>query len=526
MVKQLSKINSFFEGHATGLLEVRGPAGSGKTYNLVNISRFLLESTNKKGYIISLTNVAVYELQQRMGARFSDKIMTSHHFAIVWIKRFLISLIHDEQIHWKENSLWTEFKSKEIREIIFIETPEVNMEKKASQYIVMPNQILELFEEALEKSPNFADKICSDIDYIFIDEYQDTDDKFLKTLIKVYKSRIIIGLFGDPMQKVYMSSKFDTQNIETYIDEQFFLTTNYRSDSKLIPLFNSLRLEVEGLDQNSPASASSKGKVFLISADRELRKYDDWEIAKETGIDSWNYLTTTHLLRIGLGTDYVLESIETIRDSLNRTFSKHFSVQQIIEENDNIPELEIIMGIGALVKENFNYHDIRRMSKLFGISSKTTNWPIDYLRKVKRLFFNNNLSFVDDLILDENIKTWSKSILKNYKENIQNLYTNLSGSQFNKAYTIQGVKGLEFDNVVVNLDQGRYRSLALNKMDLAKKGYEGNQTSNFMFYVGVTRARKNVAIFVNTVATPNLLNKIQTHLSQTKGLEYIELKLH
>ncbi|MBZ1534413.1 hypothetical protein, partial [Leuconostoc mesenteroides] len=101
----------------------------------------------------------------------------------------------------------------------------------------------------------------------------------------------------------------------------------------------------------------------------------------------------------------------------------------------------------------------------------------------------------------------------------------LSVSQFNKAYTIQGVKGLEFENVVVNLDQGQYRSLALDKMNLIEKGYGRSKRSNFMFYVGVTRARENVAIFVNNIATPNLLNSVQSFLKQVKGLEYTEIRL-
>ena len=525
MAKQVDKISNFFENRATGLLEVRGPAGSGKTYSLVSIARSLLENQNKKGYIISLTNVAVYELQQRMGEKFTDKIMTSHHFAVIWIKRFLLSLIYDEKIHWNKNSLWRKFKYNNIREIVFIENPGIDMETKNSQYNVLPHQILELFEEAIDKSPEFASKICSDIDYIFIDEYQDTDDNFLKTLIRVYKSRITIALFGDPMQKLYMSSQLDISDIETLTDEQFFLTTNYRSDSNLIPLFNGLRLEVEGLDQTSPVNASSKGRVFLISADRELRKHDDLEISRKTGIDTWKYLTTTHILRIGLGTDSTLEVITKIRNSLNQKFSKKISIPQIIENNDSIPELQIIMGVGALGKENFNYHDIRRISNLFGISAKTKNWPVDYLRKVKRLLVNNNLSFIDDLNFSEEILDWSKMILADYKNNLQDLYTNLSVSQFNKAYTIQGVKGLEFENVVVNLDQGQYRSLALDKMNLIEKGYGRSKRSNFMFYVGVTRARENVAIFVNNIAAPNLLNSVQSFLKQVKGLEYTEIRL-
>ncbi|WP_337090299.1 UvrD-helicase domain-containing protein [Leuconostoc pseudomesenteroides] len=521
MAEQIDSIKTFIYQNRKkgGLLEVRGPAGSGKTYSLVNTATSLFKDSKLNGYIISLTNVAVYELQHRMDNRFADLIMTSHHFAIVWLKRFFLTLAFDKKIEWNENSLWKKLKKENVKSIVFLESPDENIEKKPDQYVVLPHEVLSLFSEALKKSTEFANKVSSGVDYIFIDEYQDTDASFLDSLIQVFKKKLIIAIFGDPMQKVYMS-RLKLQEIEGNTKLRINLLTNYRSDSKLIPLFNALRLEEDGLNQISPDNQEARGKVFLVSANRKLQKSDVNYIAEKTKIKTWHYLTTTHVLRLGLGSEYNLEIVNQIRGLFKKFFGKNVPLRDFIEKIDSIEEMQIIMGIGALNKTNYNYHDIRRIKQIFVKTTINGNWPVSYLEQIKLNVQSGDLSLIDDLDYSLNVLEWTKTILSNYQTDIDKIYKLLSDSTRGSADTIQGVKGLEFDNVVVNLDQGDYRSLGLKSLDLVTKGYSDNRQSNFMIYVGVTRAKSNVVIFVNTSSPENLLEKMKNFLDSIENFQY------
>lgn len=522
MAEQINKIIEFVSNNKNGLLEVRGPAGSGKTFSLVQTANSLLESRNSAGYIISLTNVAVSELQQRLDSRFESSIMTSHHFAIIWLKRFFLSLTYGTKIEWSEESLWREFKEKHITELIFIETFTENIEKNENNYVVTPDKVLKLFSEALEKSKDFADKVVTEIDYIFIDEYQDTNTEFLNALINALKDRLIIVLFGDPMQKIYMS-KLDMEYIQNYVDARIDLVINYRSDSKLIPFFNALRLEPEGLNQQPASSQTSQGKIFLISADRMLDQRDGVQLQKETKINDWHYLTTTHYLRIGLDSEESLYTIDSITQSLNDTFvskgQKKYTVVGVIDNSESIEELQLFMGIGALLKEKYSYIDIRKINKTFDIDATYPVWPVGMLMRFKENIKQNNFDVIDQLDQYKvEVRNWTKSVLRNHSDTFEAAYHLLAYFQPGEVQTIQGVKGLEFDNVVANLDPGTYKSLGLKNLDLKTKGYTSgnNKAANFMLYVAVTRAKKNVAIFVNKAVTPDLLNEVTNFFSENK----------
>lgn len=195
------------------------------------------------------------------------------------------------------------------------------------------------------------------------------------------------------MQKVYMS-RLKLQEIERDTKLRINLITNYRSDSKLIPLFNTLRLEKDGLNQISPDNQDAQGKVFLVSANRKLQKYDVNYIAEKTKIKTWHYLTTTHVLRLGLGSDYNLEIVNKIRGSFKKIFGKNVSLRDFIEKIDSIEEMQLIMGFGARNKANYNYHDIRRIKQTFVKTTMNGNWPVSYLEQIKLNFQSDDLSLI------------------------------------------------------------------------------------------------------------------------------------
>lgn len=82
-------------------------------------------------------------------------------------------------------------------------------------------------------------------DCIFIDEYQDTDPKFLDSLINKFISKNnIIGLFGDSMQAIYDEGISDvTKYIENGKLTEIQKEDNFRSSYEVVNLINQLRMD-------------------------------------------------------------------------------------------------------------------------------------------------------------------------------------------------------------------------------------------------------------------------------------------
>ncbi|KRF67264.1 hypothetical protein ASG99_16745 [Bacillus sp. Soil768D1] len=88
-------------------------------------------------------------------------------------------------------------------------------------------------------------KILQDkYDFIFIDEYQDTNEKIIDIFLKKlpFKEKTIIGLFGDSMQAIYEDGVGD---VEKYIDDKYLVKIikedNYRCSEEVIKFINQLR---------------------------------------------------------------------------------------------------------------------------------------------------------------------------------------------------------------------------------------------------------------------------------------------
>ncbi|WP_411740095.1 UvrD-helicase domain-containing protein [Peribacillus sp. S4] len=88
-------------------------------------------------------------------------------------------------------------------------------------------------------------KILQDkYDFIFIDEYQDTNEKIIDIFLKKLplKEKTIVGLFGDSMQAIYEDGVGD---VEKYIDDKYLVKIikedNYRCSEEVIKFINQLR---------------------------------------------------------------------------------------------------------------------------------------------------------------------------------------------------------------------------------------------------------------------------------------------
>ncbi len=177
---------------------LQGGAGSGKTYTLVETIKKALEIKPKsKIACITYTNIAADEIKSRISSS-NLHVSTIHDFIWSNIKKFqknlkivLLDIIRYKKIKVNDESIFTEnyFLDKDIT---------YKEWEKISDGVISHDTLLLLAEE-LFKRYNLLSKIIVDkYDFIFIDEYQDTNDKVMniifECILKTDKKNII-GFF-------------------------------------------------------------------------------------------------------------------------------------------------------------------------------------------------------------------------------------------------------------------------------------------------------------------------------------------
>lgn len=502
--------------------EVRGPAGSGKTYTLVQVVRGL-EKTELNGVVLSLTNVAVNEINHRFEGNTVSKAMTSHSFAWLWVKRFYHHLLLDSRIEWSQESSWRRLKNNNVKELVFFEDnysqSYVSQESVNYVQVLDPNLLLKLFSEAIIFSEKFANKIANVIDFLFIDEYQDTDKEFVNSIISALKNRVVIGFFGDPLQKIYPTN--GVKNLDNIFGENqiriFPLLINYRSNPNLLPFFNSLRPEGSEFSQtaNSPVTDNRGGNIFIIREPEELSPIVLQKIKDSVPINGPLTMLSPTNIQASIGTaNKSMDLIKSLRCLINEDFEElNVKNSDLLLNPHSILPVNNLLALLAITRKYFSYHEVRAISLLF----RTPNnfWPLSDIKKARKNLEKSNLNFVESLNLDHNIKAWLKKYLKDLSYgDMLKIYDTLVREPNKDSMTIQKVKGLEFENILVNMDRGTYTSLGLKNVNLSPKNYSETKLANYMFYVAVTRAKNDIVIYINSAKEKEFSKILLEHLNK------------
>ena len=120
--------------------------------------------------------------------------------------------------------------------------------------------LLKVFDLLINKYPLLSKMIADRYDYIFIDEYQDTNADIVCDLIQVsQKSELTLCLFGDSMQSIYSDG---VGNVDEYIGDSLISIQkpdNYRCAYEIIKFVNPLRLD--DLEQEVALKTNAKGEI-------------------------------------------------------------------------------------------------------------------------------------------------------------------------------------------------------------------------------------------------------------------------
>lgn len=286
-----------------------GGAGSGKTYTLVEvIQRTLSEFPLANLACVTYTRAGTREIEERTS---HDRLLVSTIHQFLWncIKNFQLEIASCIiEISQNEENRAFRIDGQAISPAYFESN---NLSIQYKDYLRIRSGIISHDEILLVANLMFAkhEKLCGifkdKYPFIFVDEYQDTDDLVIEILLDhLPKSPkpIVIGFFGDSMQAIYERG---IGSLNGYLGDgphqliEIRKKQNRRNPESVIALANKLR--TDGLTQApsedlSAPNMDSSGKVkvgvavFLYSSNEDINA-----VRKRLGWDFSNSVITKEL---------------------------------------------------------------------------------------------------------------------------------------------------------------------------------------------------------------------------------------
>lgn len=388
--------------------------------------------------------------------------------------------------------------------------------------------------------------------YIFIDESQDTFKCFVDSMLEVSKEEnICVGFIGDAMQNIYVTGvgKIGPYNNFQEINKE----ENFRSSRSVLNLANNIRRTEDNLIQVHGLSDIKDGivKIFICdtnsSRNDNIKKINDY--MKDKTSNSWDNIRLLILVHRAASKQMGFQNLYSIfTDSKDEKAASAFSegchpltsqfrdiIFPFLEAaafSDKFNTINILRNYSPLLTQSNikdNYKTINTLflqikiyiQDLLNILKKEncTNWEILKYIYDKKLF-DLHIKLYPYLSLDEAPKIEELYNDANDEEIENHIYTAFLNSETKeiKRYleyiggnsifaTQQGVKGAEFDNVMVLIDpEDKHMSFSYGKL-LKTESLSNTDQDNIaqgkdnvlfktkrLFYVACTRARRNLAI--------------------------------
>jgi len=243
--------------------------------------------------------------------------------------------------------------------------------------------LLEIAYQLFSSFPKIGKILQDKFDYIFIDEYQDTNEKIIQIFLRhlPQHDKTVVGLFGDAMQSIYKDGIGDVQNyIADSTLEEIIKEDNYRCSVQVVEFINNIR--TDGLNQevqlkhDESTLDERQGIVsfFYSIVDSKPMAFSSQEI-KSQYIEKLNSLIE-HAKNNQPNSKFLMLtnksiSIEADFQNLYETFAQRYQ-----EPKEYIDEVLIKLQLIDLVElcqsyENGNYNFILTELKKVGYPIKT-----------------------------------------------------------------------------------------------------------------------------------------------------------
>ncbi len=426
------------------------------------------------------------------------------------------------------------------------------------------SEVIKIFSSFLQSKPLMQRLLVEKYPFVLIDESQDTHRSLVDALLNVQreqKERFSIGLIGDNMQRIYADGK---ERIEDEIPDDWAIPEkklNHRCPKRIVWLINQIRSATDAHMQE-PRDDAIEGvvRLFVLPADiadkpaleQEIRKYMV-EIASDP---LWNEIKECKILTLEhhmaarrMGFEKLFEALASVEEFRTSFLGGSFApirlfthrVLPLIEaqrEGDRFAVAKIVREFSPLLSKE---------------RLKTSQKPVDQLNAARvainhlvalwedgepscgqvleRIAETSLFEIPDSLQAALAVRMASVDEAKADDEKVDPLNQDMSALldflecpfSMIEPYatyvaheapydTHQGVKGLEFDRVMVLMDDGEARGFMFGYEKLLgakaptqsdiKNQKEGRESSiertRRLFYVTCSRARMSLALVVYT----------------------------
>ena len=413
------------------------------------------------------------------------------------------------------------------------------------------SEVLGLTAHFLKSKPAMQGILAGRYPMLLIDESQDTNKHLIDALFAVQaklKGKFALGLLGDMMQRIYSDGK---EGLGEDLPDDWATPgkkLNYRCPKRIISLINKVRSTTDKQVQR-PRSDAIDGVVRLFILPNDLKAKQSAEhaiasyMAKTAGDENWNVpkmvktLTLEHRMaasRLGfLEAFSSLYDVDSWRTSfldgslpVSRFFSEQvLSLVRAKRANDRFAIARIakrfspLLTPAALRQAKDTKQHLQSVDK--AIDDLMTLWKDGSdptLLRVLRYIFDRNLLEIPPALLanasgaiataavsstdvdeQEDRQTERELAIQAFLNapfsQVEPMALYLSGNAHFDTH--QGVKGLEFERVMVIMDDSEARGFLFKYEDLfggKATGDKSVESTRRLFYVTASRAKESLAL--------------------------------
>ena len=526
--------------------------------------------------VITFTNAATDEIINRLDYSPIFHISTIHSFVWEVIKYYQSDIKRLYCSYIEEDLKALEKKIKETKNkttktyLSSVEKLECQKERLAKaqtieKFVYNPNgsnpeynalkhaEVIRISARMIIESRMLQRIIAQRYPILLIDESQDTKKELVDVFFEIQRNFadiFTLGLLGDQKQRIYADGK---ENIEDSIPAEWekpVKRMNYRCAKRIIQLANDIGKDIDINAEQRPREDANDGfvRLFIIQQRDGLNK-DEIEqnvmriMSEQTRDEKWaaidadvKVLTLEHMMaarRLGFSSffaplykvsKYQMTFLQGAVSEIEFFTKEVLPIAESIKEDGRIA-LEILKKHSPLLSGQDTKNPYELYLKCREETIKVANLvnENETIRVVVDEIIKSQLLIVPDVvkqaymlnpsdienIVEEDIRAWVEvmdlpiNMVRSYDDYVNHR------SQFD---THQGVKGLEFDRVMVIIDDSEIRGFLfsydklfgvkdLSDADLKNKE-NGKETSiertQRLFYVTCTRAKNSLAVVMYT----------------------------
>lgn len=443
-----------------------------------------------------------------------------------------------------------------------------------ANFVISHDTLLDYSRNIIEENDLLQRLLLDNYPYIFIDEYQDTDKKVIDIMsrIKEYankrKRRFVVGYFGDALQNIYKNGVGALPSINEYelIQKKF----NRRSTTQIISIIEKIRNDGFGqraIDENNNGGSCN---FYLADTNFDLAKFlKEHNLTKATAC----LLLKNNDIADKRGFDELLAVISKcprFRGSNYGNINNEFLQKN--QQHIGWFLRDILTFVGFILCVRDDSSNVSKVIKFMSEPTKVTFNELSELIKNLRLQVHDTMTLKDSIkqlsqvdkaekiienifsMNDENndlityIRNGAFEYLLSSNTDYSDLldeFFDISFVQFKNWYnyvfyedmnqdisyhTLHGSKGLEFDNVVVVLqdnfagrtDYCQYFFDNYNNPDPEDK-QRFNEVRNLL-YVACSRPKKNLYVVYETKDYQELLVNAESRILTNIKTIFPEIK--